>query len=133
MKAQPSLPPLSPAEQALMDLIWRLQPVTVSDLLDAVNSERAEPIIRNTLQTQLKRLEAKGWLKRDDGGSVRLYQATVAGRSGRNKVLTELKNRLFGGSGVTLVRCLMEEGGLTPNEIKELNKLVKNYGKAGES
>jgi predicted transcriptional regulator len=133
MKRNASLPPLSPAEQALMDLIWKLQPVKVSDLLDAVNRGRPEPIIRNTLQTQLKRLEAKGWLRREDSGSVRVYQAAIAERPGRGNVLSELKHRFFGGSGVTLVRCLMEDGGLTPNEIEELNQLIKNHGKGAES
>jgi len=132
MKNTPSLPPLSPAEQALMDLIWKLQPVNVTDLLEAVNQGRPEPIIRNTLQTQLKRLEAKGWLHREDSGSVRVYQAAIAERPGRGKVLAELKQRLFGGSGVTLVRCLMEDGGLTPKEIRELNKLIESFGKGGE-
>jgi hypothetical protein len=32
-----NLPTLSAAEQALMDLIWKHQPVTVSALLDLVN------------------------------------------------------------------------------------------------
>ncbi len=132
MKNSPDLPPLSPAEQALMDLIWRLQPVNVTDLLEAVNRGRAEPIIRNTLQTQLKRLEAKGWLHREDSGSVRVYQAAVAERPGRGKVLAELKHRLFGGSGVTLVRCLMEDGGLSEKEIQELNAIIENYRKGGQ-
>jgi BlaI family transcriptional regulator, penicillinase repressor len=131
MKSSPSLPPLSPAEQALMDLIWKLQPVNVTDLLESVNRGRKEPIIRNTLQTQLKRLEAKGWLKCEESGPVRLYHSAVPERSGRSKVLSELKHRLFGGSGVTMVRCLMEDGGLSPKEIKELNTLIESFGKGG--
>lgn len=123
---------LSPAEQALMDLIWRLQPVNVTNLLEAVNQGRAEPIIRNTLQTQLKRLEAKGWLESDDGGSVRVYRASVSERPGRGKILAELKQRLFGGSGVTMVRCLMEDGGLSAGEIRELNQWIENFGKGGD-
>lgn len=132
MNNPPSLPPLSPAEQALMDLIWKLQPVNVTDLLEAVNQGRPEPIIRNTLQTQLKRLEAKGWLHSEDSGSVRVYQAAIAERPGRGKVLAELKQRLFGGSGVTMIRCLMEDGGFTANEIQELNQLIESLGKGGE-
>ena len=132
MKDIRSLPPLSPAEQALMDLVWQLQPINVSDLLEAVNRGRSEPIIRNTLQTQLKRLEAKGWLKRDDKGSIRLYQAAIAERPGRGKVLTELKHRLFGASGVTMIRCMMEDGGLTDREIQELNAIINQHQIGGE-
>lgn len=132
MQNDPVPKSLSPAEQALMDLIWRLQPVNVTRLLEAVNQGRAEPIIRNTLQTQLKRLEAKGWLKCEDGGEVRTYRASVPERPGRGTVLAELKQRLFGGSGVTMVRCLMEDGGLTPEEIQELNEWIGSFGKGGD-
>ena len=130
--AMKSLPALSPAEQALMDLTWQTQPVTVADLLEQVNAGRPEPITRNTLQTQLTRLEAKGWLKRDESDRVRLYRAAVTEKRGRGKVLTELKQRLFGGSGLSLVRCLVEEGGLSDAEIKELNELIESHRKGGK-
>ena len=116
-----------------MDLVWKLQPVTVSDLLEAVNQGRKSPIVRNTLQTQLKRLEAKGWLKRDNSGSLLLYAAAVLEQPGRIRQLTELRQRLFGGSSISMVRFLMEEGGFSENEIEELNQLIKNYRKGGES
>ncbi len=122
-----SLPALSPAEQALMDFVWQKQPVSVSALLDLVNRDRAEPITRNTLQTQLTRLETKGWLKREEGDRVRLYRSAVPEKRGRSKVLAELKQRLFGGSGLSLVRCLVEEGGLSESEIKELRRIIDQH------
>lgn len=127
-----SLPALSPAEQALMDLIWQKQPISVAALLELVNADRPEPISRNTLQTQLTRLEAKGWLKHEDGERVRVYRSAVAEKRGRGKILSELKERLFGGSSLSLVRCLVEEGGLSDAEIKELNDLIKDHRKGGK-
>jgi BlaI family penicillinase repressor len=124
-----SLPSLSPAEQALMDLIWRMQPATVGELLGAVNDGRAEALRRNTVQTQLQRLAAKGWLRHTAGDPVRRYRATVPARNGRGRVLADLKQRLFGGSGLSLVRCLMEDGGLTREELGELNQLLKEHQK----
>ena len=126
-----SLPSLSPAEQALMDLIWRLQPVTVGDLLEAVNEGRQEGLSRNTVQTQLHRLVTKGWLAHEPGEPFRRYRAKVPAGKGRGKVLADLKQRLFGGSGVTLVLCLMEDGGLSQEELSELNQLLVNQRKEG--
>lgn len=126
------LPPLSPAEQALMDQIWQKQPVTVGELLQAVNEGRDEPITRSTLQTQLNRLEAKGWLLTNDEGRARLYRSAPTEKGGRGKVLSELKQRFFGGSGLSLVRCLVEEGGLTDEEMVELNELIKTHRKDGK-
>lgn len=125
-----ALPPLSPAEQALMDLIWQKQPVSVGDLLALVNEGRAESITRSTLQTQLGRLETKGWLLSDDQGRARLYRSALTEKGGRGKVLAELKQRFFGGSGLSLVRCLVEDGGLTDAEMAELNQLIEAHRKA---
>jgi predicted transcriptional regulator len=124
-----TLPPLSSAEQALMDLIWQKQPVSVGELLQAVNDGRADPITRSTLQTQLTRLEAKGWLLSDDRGRARLYRSATTERRGRGKVLAELKQRFFGGSGLSLIRCLVEDGGLTDAEMSELNQLIETHRK----
>ena len=127
-----SLPPLSPAEQALMDLIWQHQPVSVAALLELVNGERPEAISRNTLQTQLTRLHAKGWLKPDESERARLYRAAVPEKRGRGRILDELKQRLFGGSSLSLVRCLVEEGGLSDEDIRELKELIGKHKKGGK-
>jgi BlaI family transcriptional regulator, penicillinase repressor len=131
-KKASALPPLSPAEQALMDLIWQKQPVSVGDLLQSVNEGRTESITRSTLQTQLTRLEAKGWLLSDDQGRARAYRSALSEKGGRGKVLSELKQRFFGGSGLSLIRCLVEEGGLTDAEMTELNQLIESHRKGNQ-
>lgn len=125
------LPALSSAEQALMDLIWKNQPATVARLLELVNGQREEPITRNTLQTQLSRLEAKGWIRRDEGGRALEYSAVVKERKGRLGLLKDLKGRMFGGSALSMMRCLVEEGGMSKAEIAELRKLLDGQGKGG--
>ncbi len=126
MKKKVRLDRLSPGEQILMKFVWRLQPVSVAELLQAVNEDRPEPIIRNTLRTQLTRLEAKGWVVRDEDEEWVRYRATVEEQPGRRRVLAELKERFFGGSGLSMIRCLMEEGDLTADEIRELEKVIRS-------
>jgi predicted transcriptional regulator len=127
--AKKAPPALSAAEQAIMDALWKSHPVSVLDLLEAVNAGRKEPITRNTLQTQLTRLEAKGWIKRDDSGRTHLYDPVVKESHGRTSVLAELKKRFFGGSSLALVRCLVESGDISDSELAELRKLVRDHSK----
>lgn len=108
-----------------MDLLWKKHPATVLELLDLVNQGRTDPVTRNTLQTQLSRLEAKGWIVRDDTSRTHAYEPAVAEHRGRTSVLAELKRRLFGGSGLALVRCLVESGEISEAELAELRKLVR--------
>jgi BlaI family transcriptional regulator, penicillinase repressor len=131
--AKKSLPPLSAAEQALMDILWRKHPSSVLELLEAVNQGRSDPVTRNTLQTQLTRLEAKGWISRDDSSRSHAYEPAVPEQRGRTSVLADLKQRFFGGSNLALVRCLVESGDITEEELAELRKYVRNStGKKGE-
>jgi len=125
--AKKALPPLSAAEQALMDILWKKHPASVLQLLEAVNQGRDEPVTRNTLQTQLTRLEAKGWIVRDDSTRSHAYEPAVPEQRGRTSVLTELKQRLFGGSGLALVRCLVESGEISAEEIAELKKIIRQH------
>ena len=131
--AKKLLPPLSAAEQALMDILWKKHPSSVLELLEAVNLGRSEPVTRNTLQTQLTRLEAKGWISRDDSSRSHAYEPAVPEQRGRTSVLADLKQRFFGGSNLALVRCLVESGDISEEELAELRKYVRNStGKKGE-
>ncbi len=123
--AKKKLPPLSAAEQAIMNILWKKHPASVLELLEAVNRGRAEPVTRNTLQTQLTRLEAKGWIARDDSSRSHAYEPAVPERRGRTSVLAELKQRLFGGSSLALVRCLVENGEISEEELAELRKIIR--------
>lgn len=116
---------LSSSEQAIMDQLWRLAPTSLNELLEAVNADRSEPISRATLQTQLTRLETKGWVKRDDSSRAHIYRPAVAESHGRRSVLTALKERFFGGSSLALVRCLVENGEISAKDLGELKDLVQ--------
>lgn len=112
-----------------MDVLWRSHPAGVLELLEAVNAGRKEPVTRNTLQTQLTRLEAKGWIKRDGSNRTHSYEPLVPESHGRTSVLADLRQRFFGGSSLALVRCLVESGDISESEISELRKLVSDHSK----
>ena len=38
---------------------------------------------------------------------------------------------MFGGSALSMMRCLVEEGGISKAEIAELRKLLDDQGKGG--
>lgn len=116
--------PLSAAEQAIMDHVWKKQPVGLNDLLADINHSRPQPLSRASLQTQLTRLETKGWLNRNDSSRAHVYSAAIPESRGRKSVLKELKQRFFGGSSLALVRCLVEGGEISDSELTELKKLV---------
>jgi predicted transcriptional regulator len=118
---------LSPANLEIMKVAWEKGEVTVADVVEAINSKRREPVRRTTVQVQMNRLEDYGWLKHRSEGRTYIYSAVVEKHKTRREILEDIKNRVFGGSRAELVKCLIEEEDISPEEIKELRDLLKNH------
>jgi predicted transcriptional regulator len=118
---------LSPANLEIMKVVWEKEEVTISDVVEAINARRSDKIRRTTVQVQMNRMESYGWLKHRKRGRAYVYFAVVEKQKTRREILNDIKNRVFGGSRAELVKCLIEDKEVTPEEIKELRELLKGY------
>jgi predicted transcriptional regulator len=116
---------LSPANLEIMKVAWENGDVTINDVVKAINAKRKNKIRRTTIQVQMNRLEDYGWLKHSEQGRTYVYSAVVEKQKTRREILEDIKNRVFGGSRAELVKCLIEDTDVTPEEIKELRELLK--------
>ena len=117
---------LSPANLEIMKIVWEKGEVTINDVVEAINAKRKNKVRRTTVQVQMNRLEDYGWLKHTEKGRTYIYSAVVQKQKTRREILEDIKNRVFGGSRAELVKCLIEDADVTPEEIKELRALLKN-------
>jgi predicted transcriptional regulator len=117
---------LSPANLEIMKVVWEKGAVTINDVVKAINATRKNNIRRTTVQVQMNRLEDYGWLKHTESGRTYIYRAVVEKQKTRREILEDIKNRVFGGSSAELVKCLIEDADVTPEEIKELRSLLKD-------
>jgi len=115
---------LSAAEIDLMQHLWNLEAATVTELQSAVNDERSDSLSRNTIQVQLQRLEEKGWVARAPKGRLFIYRPTVASEDGMAELTRDFRHKVFGGSALAMVRCLVDADDITADEIAELKKLI---------
>ena len=77
---------------------------------------------KNTTYTVIKKLEAKGFLRREDPGFI---CTPLVSQSQMQKVeAASLVKKLFGGSRQALFSALFEDEPLTEDEINELRKLI---------
>ncbi len=117
---------LSPANLEIMKVVWDKGDVTINNVVEAINAKRKNNIRRTTVQVQMNRLEDYGWLKHSELGRTYVYTAVVEKQKTRREILEDIKNRVFGGSRAELVKCLIEDSDVSPEEIKELRALLKN-------
>jgi BlaI family penicillinase repressor len=114
---------ISPAETEVLRLVWQFGEATVQQVCDHLPQERN--IAYATVQTLLRRLEKKGYLKhRTEGKAHVFYPATK-----REEVITRSVNdflsRLFGGDPIPLMHYLAEHGKITAEDIEALKRLIE--------
>ena len=115
---------LSPANLEIMKIIWDKGEVTINDVVDALNSLRADNLRRTTVQVQMNRLEEYGWLKHRKKGRTHIYYSVVGKQKTRREILKDVTHRVFGGSRAELVKCLLEDSDVSSEDLEELRNLL---------
>jgi predicted transcriptional regulator len=115
-------PALSKGEMETARVLWDLGSATVRKVYEAFPRERG--INFTTVQTYLRRLEAKGYVKAALDGHTRVYTARVKPQTVIRETLDDLVDRLFGGESLPLVRHLIEDRGISDAELAELHAML---------
>lgn len=118
---------LSKGEMEVARVLSDLKKATVREVHESFPAERA--IDFTTVQTYLRRLETKGYVKAELEGRTRVYTPRVKLRTVIRETLDDLIDRLFGGEALPLVRHLIEERGVSDDELAELRQLIERLGK----
>jgi predicted transcriptional regulator len=114
---------LTDAESDVMAVVWRLRRASVNDVLTAMNETRA--VTYSTVQTMLRILETKGYLRHDKVARAFVYRPVIDERQARRRALRHLVRRLFDGSPSLLVLNVLEDEDLDPAEREQLRKLIE--------
>ena len=77
-----------------------------------------------TVQTYLRRLEAKGYVRSGLSGHTRTYAAKVQSSTVIRETVADLVDRLFGGEALPLMQHLIEDRGISAKEISQLRRLL---------
>lgn len=116
------LPPLSPAQMEVMNVVWDRGEVTVADVWKALSARRK--VARNTVLTMITRLEERGWLRRDDRGHAYRYRAAAPREATLGSVVRRLVDTAFGGSAEGLVLALLHGRGVSKEEAKRIRAMI---------
>lgn len=115
--------PLTEVEQRLMEIVWASGPVTVGQVVDAL-PELDRPAY-NTVQTMMKILERKAYVKHRAEGRAFVYQAIVDRDAAARTALSQVVQRFFGGSPRALALNLVQGDHLSEDELDELARTIE--------
>ena len=119
---QNKLPALSPSETEILRLVWQLDKAAVQDVCDKLPAKRK--IAYATVQTLLRRLEKKGYLKHRIRGKAHVFFAAVKSENVIKRSVNDFLDRLFGGDPVPLMQYLAEHGKIDAGDIEKLKRLA---------
>jgi len=118
----PERPALSKGEMEVARILWGLKKATVREVHEALPAQRQMDFA--TVQTYLRRLATKGYVKADLDGRTRVYAPRVRPATVIRETVGDLVDRLFGGETLPLMRHLIEDGQVSSEELTELRKLI---------
>ena len=114
---------ISDAEYAVMEVLWEEAPLAASDVAERVDPERGWSV--RTVKTLLSRLLAKGALVHEEEGRRYLYRPAIEREDFVERESEKLLDRMFGGRVTPLVAHLAERNRLSPEDIAEIEALLK--------
>jgi BlaI family penicillinase repressor len=113
---------LSKAELEIARIVWGRGGATVRECYDALPADRE--IDYKTVQTYLRRLEAKGYLTANRDGKSTRYRPRVRPTQVVRETVADFVSRLFDGEALPLVEHLIADRQLSPSDIARLRAML---------
>ena len=113
---------LTEVEQRLMEILWERDNATVAEVLEALPSEYR--VAFNTVQTTIRILEGKGYLRHESEGRAFRYFPVVAREEASTSAVHNLLHRFFDGRPARLAINLLESERLSSEELAHIERLV---------
>ena len=109
------------SEAKVMEIIWDKGPLSAKEIsLIAADSIGWN---KNTTYTVIKKLEAKGFIRRDEPGFI--CTPLISQEEVQKTEARSLLDKVFGGSRKALFSALLEDEKLSDSEIEELRDLIE--------
>jgi len=122
-----SSPKLSRLELKVMEALWTNGASSIREIHDAF-PKRGRPAY-TTVQTMVYRLEVKGAVRRAKKiSNAHIFEATVTRDAAQRRLIDDLLG-IFGGRSLPVMAHLVEAGKLTMNDIKEVEKLIREQSR----
>lgn len=110
-------------EEEVMNIIWKKGDVFIRDIV----AEMPEPRPNyNTVATQVKFLEEKGFVRRRPMANSFQYSPAISEREYRGSSVGDLVSKYFNNSYMYMVSQFMEEDKINLDELKELIARIEN-------
>jgi BlaI family transcriptional regulator, penicillinase repressor len=123
-KPQPTRP--TEAELKFLKILWELGPSSVREVHAAL--QRQQEYTYTGCLRMLQVMFEKGLVLRDESHRSHVYRAAHSRESMETGIVSDLMDRLFGGSALALVQAAIKAGALPDDEKARIRALLDQGG-----
>ena len=117
---------LTAKEEESMNVIWAHEGICIGDILKLMPDPKPN---YNTVATQVKFLEDKGFVKRKPVANTYLYSPAMTEKEYRGSSISSLVEKYFDNSYMSVVSQFVEEEKMNVDDLKELIAMIENSRK----
>ncbi len=121
------LPKLSKLELQIMEALWSGGPLAIREIQETF-PQKGRPAY-TTVQTMVYRLEVKKALRRARKiGNAHIFEALLSRDAAQRRLVDDFLG-MFGGRMQPVMAQLIEAGNLTPKDVVDAEKLLRDLSK----
>jgi BlaI family transcriptional regulator, penicillinase repressor len=109
-------------EWAIMEAVWQHQPCAAGTVQEALQDSRGWAY--STVKTTMDRMVVKGLLATHSIRNLQLYTPLISRTEAKRAELRRLLSRAFNGALTPMIQFIVEDEGLSAEELKQLRKLL---------
>ena len=105
-----------------MKIIWRKREATVRDVYEEMLKRRK--ISYSTVLTMMRDLETKGLLTHESVNRTYIYKPVCTRREISGGIIRDIMSRIFDGSAEALVSRLLDDEGISSEELAHIKDVI---------
>lgn len=113
---------LTDVEWAIMGALWQHEPCTAGTVQEAL--QVAHGWAYSTVKTTMDRMVAKGLLATHSIRNLQMFVPRITRTEAKRAELRRVLSRAFNGALTPMIQFLVEDEGLSADELKQLRKLL---------
>jgi BlaI family transcriptional regulator, penicillinase repressor len=115
------------SELEILTVLWEHGQATVKEVHEELNKQK--PMMYTTVLKLLQIMQEKGLVERDEHNKAHIYCAAIPKNETQKNLVADMLEKVFRGSAAQLVQHVLEATLTTPEELKEIRKMIRQAEK----
>jgi BlaI family penicillinase repressor len=112
----------TPSELEILDILWERESATVREIHEIINARK--PSMYTTVLKTMQIMNEKGLVERDASSKAHVYRARQTQGETQTNLVSNLLEKAFRGSALSLVQHVLEAKPTSAAELAEIRKMI---------